>query len=237
MFKSLKEKLGGFFSKREKIEEKKEEVVEAKEKEKEPQKTKTDHTKVEGVSERVAAGDEKVKEKKSAKKEEIKKENKEELDHAIEQVENKTEEEQKLDIPKPGFLEKIRSKLGTTKLTQETFNEFFEELESLLLENNVALDVVDKIKEDMEADLVNLELKKDDIEEQIKTSLKNSLNNLLIEPFDILRKIRFKEDPYVILFFGINGVGKTTTIAKFANYLKEHKITTIIAAADTLLWH
>jgi len=37
MFKSLKEKLGGFFSKREKIEEKKEEVVEAKEKEKEPQ--------------------------------------------------------------------------------------------------------------------------------------------------------------------------------------------------------
>ena len=279
MFKSLKEKLGSLFSKKEDKEEKKEKVVEIKEKEepvdkepkekdkkveKEPRKQKkqggkeepakkeetqkTDQTKVKTSPEGVAAGGVEEKKEKDAKvekqkpskekpkkepKEETPKEtrieeNKEELNHAIEQI-----EEEKLDIPKKGFLEKIRTRLGTTKLDQDTFDEFFEELESMLLENNVALDVVDKIKQDMEADLVDLEIKKEDIEDQIKKSLKDSLNNLLIEPFDILRKIRFKEDPYVILFFGINGAGKTTTIAKFANYLKEHKITTVIAAADT----
>jgi fused signal recognition particle receptor len=278
MFKSLKEKLGSLFSKKEdkviEIKEKEEPIKEAKEpakkekKQKEDKETKqeeTNQTKVETSSVGVEVSDsdltnssknknrnqnrelggaevktkEEKKEEKQPKeqkpskekeqpKEEIKEENKEELDHAIEQI-----EEEKLDIPKQGFLEKIRGKLGTTKLDQDTFDEFFEELESMLLENNVALDVVDKIKQDMEADLVDLEIKRGDIEDQIKKSLKESLNNLLIEPFDILRKIRFKEDPYVILFFGINGAGKTTTIAKFANYLKKHKITTVIAAADT----
>ena len=248
MFNKLKEKLGSFFSKKEKIEEKepekkvekvkekkkvegkklegkKPELVKEEEKQEEDEKKKIQ---VESIKEPVKSLDSSIK-----KEESLKKENIQELDQAIEEVEEKIEEEEELDLPKRGFLERIRNKIGTTRLSQETFDEFFEELESMLLENNVALDVVDKIKEDMQKDLVESEIKKSEIEEQIKKSLKNSINNILIEPFDILRKIRFKEDPYVILFFGINGAGKTTTIAKVANYLKKNKITTIIAAADT----
>ena len=245
MFNKLKEKLGSFFSKKEKIEEKEPEKKVEKVKEKKKQKLEGEKPElvkeerkqekeekkkiqVESIKEPIKSLDSSIK-----KEESLKKENIQELDQAIEEVEEKIEEEEELDLPKRGFLERIRSKIGTTRLSQETFDEFFEELESMLLENNVALDVVDKIKEDMQKDLVESEIKKSEIEEQIKKSLKNSINNILIEPFDILRKIRFKEDPYVILFFGINGAGKTTTIAKVANYLKKNKITTIIAAADT----
>jgi fused signal recognition particle receptor len=56
----------------------------------------------------------------------------------------------------------------------------------------------------------------------------------LIEPFDIAEKIKEKKDkPYVILFCGINGSGKTTTIAKIADSLKRRRISCVLAAADT----
>jgi len=53
---------------------------------------------------------------------------------------------------------------------------------------------------------------------------------------DILSNIKSKtdpQDPYLILFVGINGTGKTTTIAKIANLLQKNKISVVVAAADT----
>jgi len=44
---------------------------------------------------------------------------------------------------------------------------------------------------------------------------------------------REKGEPYIVSFMGINGTGKTTTIAKFANFLRVHKFSAVIAAADT----
>jgi len=260
MFDSLKKKLGSFFSKKEESEEKpaKEEkkvVEKTKEPKKEVIKEKTEEkeeiivkkekpvessdSKVEKVEdkeptkeeiEEIKEKQEKVKEEKEELKKEIIKENKQELEQAIETVEETLEEKEP---KKQGFLERIRGKLGTTKLDQDTFNEFFEELESLLLENNVSLSVVDKIKENMEKDLVELEIKKSNIEEEIKNSLKKSIEEILIEPFDIIKNIRESKEPYVILFFGINGAGKTTTIAKVAKMLQDNKIPVVIAAGDT----
>ena len=251
MFKSLKEKLGKFFTKKPEEEEKKEDIkkVEKKPKKKEiKEEPKKEIREKESPKEEKPAKnlDSKINKEELKKEEQIKtpdsrvssevsketleEENKEELEHAIEQIEEKVEETSE----KPqGFLSKLRGKLKTTKLGQDTFDEFFDELESLLLENNVALDVVDQIKNDMEKDLVNLEIKKDDIENEIKKSLKESLRKILIEPLDLVKEIREKEGPSVILFFGINGAGKTTTIAKVAKMLQEHKIPTVIAAADT----
>ena len=48
-----------------------------------------------------------------------------------------------------------------------------------------------------------------------------------------MRKIKYEEKPFVIAFFGINGSGKTTTIAKIANLLKEKNISCVLAASDT----
>lgn len=133
-----------------------------------------------------------------------------------------------------GFFARLTSKISSKKIEQEHVDEIFGELEMILLENNVALEVVDKIKENLSKDLVGKEVKKDKLENTITDSLKNSISEVLIEPENIIEKIKAKTDsPYTIVFFGINGSGKTTSIAKFAHKLKKEKISCVLAAADT----
>ena len=153
------------------------------------------------------------------------------VEEAIE--EKLAEETKKQSEEKVGFFAKIKSRFSTTRFDQETFNELFEKLEALLLENNVSLEVVDKIRADMEKRLVNIEIEKSKIEQEIKNSLKETLLEILIEPFYITEKIKENGGTFVMLFFGINGSGKTTSIAKIASLLQENKISCVIAAGDT----
>ena len=71
-----------------------------------------------------------------------------------------------------------------------------------------------------------------------KENFKDIIYKILVEPFDIIDNIKLKKgtshhEPYVILFCGINGTGKTTTIAKFGHMLKEKKLSCVFAAGDT----
>ncbi|MFA5020335.1 MAG: signal recognition particle-docking protein FtsY [Candidatus Pacearchaeota archaeon] len=148
--------------------------------------------------------------------------------------------EKKIEEGKPAenirFFSKFSRGFSTIRLSQDIFNEFFEKLELVMLENNVSLQVVDKIKEDMEKKLINIELKKSELENEIKTALKESLSEILMPPFDIVKRIKEKpaeKGPFIILFFGINGSGKTTSIAKVANMLKSEGIISVLAAGDT----
>jgi len=134
---------------------------------------------------------------------------------------------------KTGFFSKIQKGFNTIKLDKEIFDEIFEQLELAMIESNVALSVVDKIREDMKKSLLDIEIKKSDLEEEIKKTLKKSLEEILIEPFDIIEKINEKQGTFVILFFGINGAGKTTTIAKITHMLQKNNISCVLAAADT----
>ena len=144
----------------------------------------------------------------------------------------KIEEEEK-----KGFFKKIFSGINKVKISEEEFEAYKEELEMILLENNVALEVSDRIIEQLKESIVGKEFLKKEIEGQIKESLKDIIYKILIEPFDLIEKIKDKKlsenKPYVILFCGINGTGKTTSIAKFGNMLKEKKISCVFAAGDT----
>lgn len=145
----------------------------------------------------------------------------------------KSEEEIKEERPKKkGFFSKLKDKFSY-RLSEEDFNSQFEELELALLENNVALEVVDKIKENLKQALVDKEIKKSEIESRIKETLKSTLGEIIKEPFDLIKKIKEKDGTFVILFFGINGSGKTTTIARLAYLLKKHNISCVLAAGDT----
>lgn len=165
--------------------------------------------------------DEKVEDVKTPDEKEIKESPKEELKEEFEEEEEK------------GFFSKIRSKLTKSKLSQEDFDEAFYELEITLLENNVSLEVVDKLKSSLESQLVEKDIKKSEIETTIIDSLKHSIESVLIEPPNLLKDIKESKKPYVILFFGINGSGKTTSIAKLTQYLKENKLSVCLAAGDT----
>lgn len=147
----------------------------------------------------------------------------------IEQIENKEEEK------KEGFFGRIFSKVSSKKITESDFDELFYELELALLESNVALDVVDKIKAELKPKLINKELKKENLSKEITSALKDTIANILHEPSQsLIEQINSKHgSPFVILFFGINGSGKTTTIAKLAHYLKKNNISCVLAAGDT----
>jgi len=134
---------------------------------------------------------------------------------------------------KKGFFKKFKEKVTTKKIDPEKFDDIFWELEVTLLENNVAVEVIEKIKEDLKEKLVDVPIKKSDIEDKIEESLKESLEDVLdVKQIDLLEKIKEKK-PFVICFLGINGSGKTTTIAKVANLLQENGNSVVMAAADT----
>src|SRR3989339_302276 len=257
MFSKLKDKLKDWTKKI--IEDKEEEVIEIKEekkskKNKDNKKNKKKDKKIKSVN---------TKNTKKESKEKIKKQLEEKLEQIQEEIEIKKSEEKQEE--KKGFFQKLFSKenaeetptekieeeiqeiqkkksffekilTGTIKISEEEFNNYSEELEMLLLENNVAFEVTEKVLEELKEKLVGKEIPKKELEQEIKNNLKEILKEILIEPFNIVEKIKEKSkrgEPYVILFCGINGTGKTTTIAKIAHMLKQEKLSCVIAAADT----
>jgi len=135
--------------------------------------------------------------------------------------------------PKRGIFARLSSKVRTSTIKVGHVEEIFEELELILLENNVALEVVDKIKETLIKDLEGSEVKKGEIEKTIAETLKNSISDVLMDSPNLIEEIKEKEGVYTIVFFGINGSGKTTSIAKLASKLQKEKISCVFAAADT----
>ena len=119
------------------------------------------------------------------------------------------------------------------KISENEFEEIFDDLELLLLENNVALEAVEDIRHKLAVKLIGSEIKKQDLELTISNELKNSLKELIIEPDNPLDIIKKSKKPFVILFFGTNGVGKTTSIAKIAYFLKKASHSVVLAAGDT----
>ncbi|MEK6890132.1 MAG: signal recognition particle-docking protein FtsY [Nanoarchaeota archaeon] len=146
----------------------------------------------------------------------------------------KIEKSQETEKESGNFFTKLLKKISTSKLSQTDFDEAFEDLEITLLENNVALEAVDAIRASLSQSLVDQQIKKTEAPARILAALKEAILSLLQEPPSIIKQIKEKKDgPFVILFFGINGTGKTTSIAKLAHYLKEEKISCVLAAADT----
>lgn len=150
----------------------------------------------------------------------------------LRKINEKIEEE-----TKPGtesFFKRVTSKISRIKISEKEFEIYSEELEMLLLENNVALEVAEKMVKELKLRIIGKELLKKEIESEIKDIFKEIIEEILFEPFKIEDKIKEKLDkPYIILFCGINGTGKTTTIAKIAQSLKDKNISCVLAAADT----
>lgn len=148
-----------------------------------------------------------------------------------ESVEKPEEFKEKVD---EGFFSKIKSTVTKAKISDKDFDEYGENLKMLLLENNVAYEVADVIIFKLKQKIIGREILKKELEKEIMDSLRDTIESILLDPFNLIDKIREKQEkPYIILFCGINGTGKTTTIAKIANMLKEKHLSCILAAADT----
>ncbi len=112
------------------------------------------------------------------------------------------------------------------------------DLELALMSSDVAFEVIDIIKSDLKTNLVGSKIEKNKIEEFIRNSLINSVSKILDDTskVDLFARIdinKAQNRPFLILFVGINGTGKTTSLAKIAYMLQQAKYSIVVAAADT----
>ena len=124
---------------------------------------------------------------------------------------------------------------GETILDEKDLKKPLEELEIALLESDTALSVVEELIRRVKAELVGKKVKRGtNTEELVENTLKGALLDILsAEKLDFDEFVAKGEKPLNLAFIGVNGTGKTTTIAKVAQKLLSAGHSVVIAAADT----
>jgi len=144
------------------------------------------------------------------------------------------------------LFEKLRSGLGSivekiskTELVGEDLEKLMQELKITLAENDVAYPVAERICDAIRQKAASVQVSRLSdrrkpveaiIREILLDVLKESGESSFFEKIEMKKKIR---EPAVIVFVGINGTGKTTTIAKIGYLVKQRGYTVVIACADT----
>ena len=124
---------------------------------------------------------------------------------------------------------------GETILDEKDLKKPLEELELALLESDTALSVVEELIRRVKAELVGKKVKRGtNTEDLVENTLKGALLDILsAEKLDFDEFVAKGEKPLNLAFIGVNGTGKTTTIAKVAQKLLSAGHSVVIAAADT----
>ena len=132
---------------------------------------------------------------------------------------------------------KLSDAITKKELSDEEFEEIFSEVEIALLEGDVAYDVVELLKEKLKQELVGMKLSRfSGSEDVVKSKIRSVIRDLLLKgvpPKDLTEIIVEGAKPFKVVFLGVNGVGKTTTIAKVAYKLRKAGLRPVIVAADT----
>ena len=122
---------------------------------------------------------------------------------------------------KEGLSEKLRVLFSKNKLG----NEFYEELEEILISSDVSVTTAEEVVARVKSQAISEKLKDENYVIEI---LRNVLTEMLQES-----EVEAPQYPCVIMLVGVNGVGKTTTVGKLAHYFLKQGKTVTVAAADT----
>lgn len=140
--------------------------------------------------------------------------------------------------PKRGFIRAVKRVVGR-ELTAKDIDDILWDLQVAMLESDVAVPVVDQIVEKVKTGLVGRRVGlRADLKKIADEVLSNAIREVLrseheVDLVKIIEEKRAKGDPAVLVFVGINGHGKTTTIAKMARYLTKRGFKVVLAAGDT----
>jgi fused signal recognition particle receptor len=134
----------------------------------------------------------------------------------------------------------IISDISKKEISEKDLENTLFDLEIALLESDVAQEVIDDISASLKNKLLGLSVEKDKTpEELIQFHVQKSIYEILTKSgtLDLVKEINFKKEnkggPFVVVFLGINGTGKTTTVAKVANLLHKNGLSVVLAASDT----
>lgn len=138
-----------------------------------------------------------------------------------------------------GLFAYLQGLTGTRALEREDIDPVLAKFQELLVEKNVAMEIATKLCESVAASLEGKKISGfNGVKNAVKTSLEEGLTRILTpkQNMDILRdckKANAEGRPYVVVFVGVNGVGKSTSLSKVCFWLKSQKLKVMLAACDT----
>jgi fused signal recognition particle receptor len=137
-----------------------------------------------------------------------------------------------------GAFSSLAKAVSERKLSEKDLDDSLFNFQLALMESDVAQSIVEKVTGDLKKQLLGMSVERSkDMQELVKEKLRGEVLSVFSQAGDVDVLARIKErapgEPFKILFLGINGTGKTTTVAKFANLLKKAGFSVVIAAGDT----
>ncbi|XP_073031244.1 uncharacterized protein [Primulina eburnea] len=137
------------------------------------------------------------------------------------------------------FSSMFQSIAGKANLEKSDLEPALKALKDRLMTKNVAEEIAEKLCESVAASLEGKKLASfTRISSTVQAAMEEALVRILTprRSIDILRDVHAAKErgkPYVVVFVGVNGVGKSTNLAKVAYWLQQHKISVMMAACDT----
>ncbi|KAG5101772.1 hypothetical protein JHK84_046741 [Glycine max] len=168
---------------------------------------------------------------------------KEEILSSDSEVEDDDDDTGKDNMPvakkKGWFSSMFQSIAGKANLEKSDLEPALKALKDRLMTKNVAEEIAEKLCESVAASLEGKKLASfTRISSTVHTAMEEALVRILTprRSIDILRDVHAAKEqrkPYVVVFVGVNGVGKSTNLAKVAYWLLQHNVSVMMAACDT----
>lgn len=229
MFNKIKDKLKGFYSKTEDIVEDDQEIESIQEEVLED----TSREEQEAIKNHEDLSEEEI-EKNSKRVEEYQKHEETNEKETQEEIDSSQENNQET---KKGFFSKTADKLKKKTITQDDFDKIWLDLEIFLLEINIAYEIVEKIQNKLQEKIIGNNYNRFQLNQEIKNVLIDEVQEILTQSqgnfLDEINKHKQNGEPLKIMMLGVNGTGKTTSIAKLIKYLQNNNLSVVVAAADT----
>lgn len=136
-------------------------------------------------------------------------------------------------------LKGIVNKISNSGLTEKDIEPILWDLQIQLIGNDVSVEVAEYICTDLKERLLGADAPRfGDKTSVVKDALKESLENVMkgeesIDLWNLVQESMKMKEPFSVMFVGINGTGKTTTIAKLSYKLKKKGYSVVLASGDT----
>ncbi|MBA0747721.1 hypothetical protein Gogos_004611 [Gossypium gossypioides] len=156
------------------------------------------------------------------------------------EVDDNVQKDSKPEAKKKGwFSSMFQSIAGKANLEKEDLEPALKALKDGLMTKNVAEEIAEKLCESVAASLEGKKLASfTRVSSTVQAAMEDALVRILTprRSIDILRDVHAAKEqrkPYVVVFVGVNGVGKSTNLAKVAYWLLQHNVSVMMAACDT----
>jgi len=133
----------------------------------------------------------------------------------------------------------LKEKISLKMLSEKNLKKPLQNLKNLLIQNDVSVLAAEKICELLEEELLGQKIGRfKNIQKLVEAALRKVIIDILtpesqINILDMIEQKKQEDEPVIFVFLGVNGIGKTTTIAKLAHFLRKHGYSSVLAASDT----